>query len=314
MNFWKDKSVIVTGGAGFLGKVVVQQLEAKGCTNITVPRSAQCDLRKTSAIRKLYTQARPDIVIHLAAVVGGIGANRENPGKFFYDNLMMGVELIEQARQMGIPKLVAIGTICAYPKFTPVPFKEDNIWDGYPEETNAPYGLAKKMLLVQSQAYRQQYGFNSIYLLPVNLYGPGDNFLLSSSHVIPALIRKCVEAKKSGAREITVWGTGRATREFLYVDDAARGILLAAEKYNSSEPVNIGAGFEISIKDLVELIVKLTKFKGSVVWDATKPDGQPRRCLDTTRARKEFGFEAKVSFEAGLKKTIAWYEKNPSLD
>ena len=312
MNFWKDKSVIVTGGAGFLGKVVVQQLEAKGCTNITVPRSAQCDLRKTSAIRKLYTQARPDIVIHLAAVVGGIGANRENPGKFFYDNLMMGVELIEQARQMGIAKVVAIGTICAYPKFCPVPFKEDTIWDGYPEETNAPYGLAKKMLLVQSQAYRQQYGFNSIYLLPVNLYGPDDNFSLASSHVIPALIRKCVEAKQQGAKEISVWGTGKATREFLYVDDAARGIILAAEKYNSSEPVNLGAGFEISIKDLVILIVKLTKFKGKIVWDASKPDGQPRRCLDTTRAKKEFGFEAKVSFETGLKKTIAWYEKNPS--
>ena len=295
-------------GAGFLGRVVVDQLKAKGCKHITVPRSAQFDLRKTSAIRKLYTQARPDMVIHLAAVVGGIGANRENPGKFFYDNLMMGVELMEQARQMGIPKFVAIGTICAYPKFCPVPFKEDNIWDGYPEETNAPYGLAKKMLLVQSQAYRQQYGFNSIYLLPVNLYGPGDNFSLESSHVIPALIRKCVEAKKRGDKQITVWGTGRATREFLYVDDAARGIILAAEKYNSSEPVNLGAGFEISIKKLVDLIAKLTKFKGEIVWDKTKPDGQPRRCLDTTRARKEFGFKAKVSFEIGLKKTIAWYE------
>jgi len=309
--FWKDKRVIVTGGGGFLGRVVVDQLKAKGCRHITVPRSARYDLRKTSAIRKLYTQARPDMVIHLAAVVGGIGANRENPGKFFYDNLMMGVELMEQARRMGVPKFVAIGTICAYPKFCPVPFKEDTIWDGYPEETNAPYGLAKKMLLVQSQAYRQQYGFNSIYLLPVNLYGPGDNFAVSSSHVIPALIRKCVEAKARGDRQIIVWGTGRATREFLYVDDAARGIILAAEKYNSSEPVNLGAGFEISIKKLVVLIARLTKFKGEIVWDAGKPDGQPRRCLDTTRARKEFGFEAKVSFEAGLKKTIAWYERNP---
>jgi len=311
MSFWKDKRVIVTGGAGFLGRVVVDQLEHKGCKHITVPRSQQFDLRKTSSIRKLYTQARPDMIIHLAAVVGGIGANRENPGKFFYDNLMMGVELMEQARQMNVPKFVAIGTICAYPKFCPVPFKEDTIWDGYPEETNAPYGLAKKMLLVQSQAYRQQYGYNSIYLLPVNLYGPGDNFSWESSHVIPALIRKCVDAKKRGDKQIIVWGTGKATREFLYVDDAARGIILASEKYNSSEPVNLGAGFEISIKKLVELIVKLTKFKGEIVWDQTKPDGQPRRCLDTTRARKEFGFEAKVSFEAGLKKTIAWYARNP---
>ena len=314
MSFWKDKRVVVTGGAGFLGRVVVEQLEDKGCKHIVVPRSANCDLRKSSSIRKLYTQARPDMVIHLAAVVGGIGANRENPGKFFYDNLMMGVELMEQARQMGIPKFVATGTICAYPKFCPVPFKEDTIWDGYPEETNAPYGLAKKMLLVQSQAYRQQYGFNSIYLLPVNLYGPADNFSWASSHVIPALIRKCVEAKERKTKQITVWGTGRAPREFLYVDDAARGIILASEKYNSSEPVNLGAGFEISIKDLIGLIVKLTKFKGAVVWDASKPDGQPRRCLDTVRARKEFGFQAKVSFEAGLKKTIAWYEQNPSKD
>ena len=312
MSFWKDKRVVVTGGAGFLGQVLVRQLQQKGCQEITVPRSAQFDLRKTSAIRKLYAQARPDMVIHLAAVVGGIGANRENPGKFFYDNLMMGVELMEQARQMGIAKFVAIGTICAYPKFTPLPFKEDNLWNGYPEETNAPYGLAKKMLLVQSQAYRQQYGFNSIYLLPVNLYGPGDNFSWASSHVIPALIRKCVEAKMRGDKEIIVWGTGRATREFLYVDDAARGIILAAEKYDSSEPVNLGAGFEISIKKLVDLIVRLTKFKGKIVWDKAKPDGQPRRCLDTTRARKEFGFVAKVPFETGLKKTIAWYESNPS--
>jgi len=250
------------------------------------------------------------MVIHLAAVVGGIGANRENPGKFFYDNLMMGVELMEQARQMAVPKFVAIGSICAYPKFCPVPFKEDKIWDGYPEETNAPYGLAKKMLLVQSQAYRQQYKFNSIYLLPVNLYGPHDNFSPESSHVIPALVRKCVEARHNGESHITVWGTGQATREFLYVDDAARGIVLAAEKYNSSQPVNLGAGFEISIKKLAEMIVKLTKFKGGIIWDDSKPDGQPRRCLDTSRARKEFGFEAKVPFEGGLKTTIEWFERS----
>jgi len=311
MGFWKDKRVVVTGGGGFLGRVVVEQLRKKGCKHITAPRSAQFDLRKSSAIHKLFTQARPDMVIHLAAVVGGIGANRENPGKFFYDNLIMGVELMELARRMGIAKFVAIGTICAYPKFCPVPFKENNIWDGYPEETNAPYGLAKKMLLVQSQAYRQQYGFNSIYLLPVNLYGPGDNFSWGTSHVIPALIRKCIEAKAQGHKHITVWGTGRATREFLYVDDAARGIIMAAEKYNNSDPVNLGAGFEISIKKLVNLIVKLTKFKGDIVWDTSKPDGQPRRCLDTTRARKEFGFKAKVPFEMGLKKTIDWYERNP---
>ncbi len=312
MNYWNDKRVVVTGGGGFLSRVVVEQLRHKGCKHIIVPRSARFDLRKNSAIRKLYTRARPDMVIHLAAVVGGIGANLENPGKFFYDNLIMGVELMEQARRMGIAKFVAIGTICAYPKFCPVPFKEAHLWDGYPEETNAPYGLAKKMLLVQSQAYRQQYGFNSIYLLPVNLYGPGDNFSWGTSHVIPALIRKCVEAKERGDNHITVWGTGRATREFLYVDDAARGIILAAEKYNSSDPVNLGAGFEISIKKLVDLIVKLTKFKGEIIWDASKPDGQPRRCLDTTRARKEFGFEVKIPFETGLKKTIAWYVGNPS--
>ncbi|MBF0510819.1 MAG: GDP-L-fucose synthase [Candidatus Omnitrophica bacterium] len=310
LNFWKNKRVIVTGGAGFLGRVLVSQLKPKGPNSIVVPRSAEFDLRKTAAIRRLYKQARPDMVIHLAAVVGGIGANRENPGKFFYDNLMMGVELMEQARQMGIPKFVAIGTICAYPKFCPVPFKEDNIWDGFPEETNAPYGLAKKMLLVQAQAYRQQYGFNAIYLLPVNLYGPGDNFDPKSSHVIPALIRKCLEAKERGDSSITVWGTGQATREFLYVDDAARGIILAAERFNGAQPVNLGAGFEISIKQLIQLIVELTRFKGKIIWDSTKPDGQPRRCLDTSRAYKEFGFKAKVSFETGLKRTIAWFQEN----
>ncbi|MEI7997928.1 MAG: GDP-L-fucose synthase [Candidatus Omnitrophota bacterium] len=307
MSFWSDKKVIVTGGAGFLGRVVVDMLKEKGCRYIVVPRSKEFDLRKSSAIRKLYRQEKPNMVIHLAAVVGGIGANQDNPGKFFYDNLMMGVELLEQARQFQIPKVVTVGTICAYPKFTPVPFKEDNLWNGYPEETNAPYGIAKKALLVQSQAYRQQYGYNSIYLLPVNLYGPWDNFDLQSSHVIPALIRKCIEAKRAKAPFITVWGTGKATREFLYVDDAARGIVLAAEKYNSSDPVNLGAGFEISIKDLVALIVKLTGFKGEVVWDKSKPDGQPRRCLDTSRAQEKFGFKAKVSFEQGLKKTIHWY-------
>ena len=310
MSFWKNKRVIVTGGAGFVGRVIVQELKNKNCGQITVPRSKEVDLRKTAAIRKLYTQAKPDLVIHLAASVGGIGANRDNPGKFFYDNLIMGLELIEQARQFQIPKFVIAGTICAYPKYCPVPFKEDNLWNGYPEETNAPYGIAKKALLVQSQAYRQQYGFNSIYLLPVNLYGPGDNFDLNSSHVIPALIRKCLEAKQRKDKQVVVWGTGKATREFLYVDDAAHGILLAAEEYNSSEPVNIGAGFEISIKDLVKLIVKLTGYQGKVVWDKTKPDGQPRRCLDISRAYKEFGFKAKVEFEQGLKKTIQWYLKS----
>ncbi len=307
MGFWTNKKVIVTGGAGFLGKEVVRQLKRKGCKEIIVPRSKDCDLCDLSAIKKLLTKTKPDMIIHLAAVVGGIGANRENPGKFFYENLMMGVQLIDQARLLHVPKVVAVGTICAYPKFCPVPFKEESIWDGYPEETNAPYGLAKKMLLVQSQAYRQQYGYNSIYLLPVNLYGPEDNFDPNSSHVIPALIRKCVEAKERNAKEIVVWGTGKATREFLYVEDAARGIILAAEKYNSSEPVNLGAGFEISIKDLVKTIVRLTGFKGNVVWDKSKPDGQPRRCLDTKRARKEFGFTARVKFEQGLKKTIRWY-------
>ncbi|OGX38767.1 MAG: GDP-fucose synthetase [Omnitrophica WOR_2 bacterium RIFCSPHIGHO2_02_FULL_52_10] len=311
MSFWEDKKVVVTGGAGFLGKSVVELLSRKGCTNIFIPRSKTYDLRKAGAIKRMLETANPDFIIHLAAVVGGIGANKDNPGKFFYDNLMMGVELMDQARIFGVKKFVAIGTICAYPKFTPVPFTEDDLWDGYPEETNAPYGLAKKMLLVQSQAYRQQYGFNSIYLLPVNLYGPHDNFFPQySSHVIPAVIKKCFDAIKAGKKSIKVWGTGDPTREFLYVDDAANGIVLAAEKYNKSEPVNIGSGFEISIKDLIHMIARLTGFEGKINWDTAKPDGQPRRLLDVTRAKKEFGFEAKVGLEEGLKKTIQWYEEN----
>lgn len=310
MGFWHNKRVMVTGGAGFLGSYVTAKLQALGTKDIFIPRAEEYDLVQMSAVKKAYADARPDIVIHLAAVVGGIGANRENPGKYFYDNLMMGVQLIEEGRQAGIEKFVALGTICCYPKFTPVPFKEDDIWNGYPEETNAPYGLAKKMLLVQAQAYRQQYGMNAIFLMPVNLYGPRDNFDPKSSHVIPALIKKVFDAKQAGEKSITVWGTGKATREFLYAEDAAEGILLAAEKYNKPDPVNLGAGFEISIKDLVELIVKLTGFKGEILWDATKPDGQPRRMLDVSRAKKEFGFQAKTSFEEGLKKTIEWYQRH----
>ena len=304
-----DQRIAVTGGAGFLGQVVVNMLEKKGCREIFVVRSKEYDLRKQAAIKRLYQQVRPNMVIHLAASVGGIGANRDNPGRYLYENTIMGLELMEQARHHGVTKFVTVGTICAYPKFTPVPFKEEDLWNGYPEETNAPYGVAKKLLLVQSQAYREQYGLNAIYLLPVNLYGPGDNFDPSSSHVIPALIKKCVDAKRQNADSITVWGTGKATRVFLYVDDAARGIVLAAQKYDKPDPVNIGAGFEISIRDLVAMIVKLTGFKGKVDWDKSKPDGQPRRCLDTTRAKAEFGFEAKTSFESGLKKTIQWYIK-----
>jgi len=318
MSFWSNKRVLVTGGAGFLGSRVVKKLKEHRCQNVFVPRSKDYDLVQMEAVKRLYKDSEPDIVIHLAAKVGGIRANQATPGKFFYDNLMMGVQMMEIGRQVGIEKFVAIGTICAYPKFTPVPFKEENLWDGYPEETNAPYGLAKKMLLVQAQAYRQQYGFNAIYLLPVNLYGPGDNFDPESSHVIPALIKKCIDAQKSHTYSpftihhspIIVWGTGRATREFLYVEDAAEAIVLAAEKYNKSDPVNIGAGFEIKIKDLVELIVKLTGFKGKIKWDTSKPDGQPRRCLDTKKAEEEFGFKASTSLEFGLKKTIEWY-KNP---
>ncbi len=306
-SWFATKRIVVTGGAGFLGSNVIRKLKERGCKEIFVPRSNDYNLVEMEAVQRLYSDAKPDIVIHLAARVGGIGANMNNPGSFFYNNLMMGVQLIEQGRLYGIEKFVAIGTICAYPKFTPVPFKEENLWNGYPEETNAPYGLAKKMLLVQSQAYRQQYGFNAIYLLPVNLYGPEDNFAPDSSHVIPALIKKVFDAKDKGERKIVAWGSGKPTREFLYVDDAAEGIVLATEKYNKSDPVNLGAGFEISIKDLAEIICRLSDFDGKIEWDRSKPDGQPRRCLDTSRAKKEFGFEAKMDFREGLKKTIEWY-------
>ena len=307
MSFWANKKITVTGGAGFLGAVIVKKLRQYGCPNVFVPRARDYNLLELSEIKKLYQDSQPDIVIHLAAQVGGIGANRQNPGKFFYDNLIMGTQLIEMGRRVGLEKFVAIGTICAYPKFSPIPFKEEDLWNGYPEETNAPYGLAKKMMLVQSQAYRQQYGFNSIFLLPVNLYGPRDNFDLESSHVIPALIRKCVEANRRGEKKVTVWGTGTPTREFLYVEDAAEGILMATEHYNSSEPVNLGSGQEISIKSIATLIAKLTGFVGEFVWDSSKPDGQSRRCLDITRAEKEFGFKAQVELEEGLKRTIDWY-------
>jgi GDP-L-fucose synthase len=307
MNFWEGKRVVVTGGAGFLGSVVVKKLQTRGITEVVVPRRSDYDLVKWDHVARLYDDARPDIVIHLAGNVGGIGANRANPGRFFYDNLMMGVQMMEYGRRQGISKFVAVGTICSYPKHTPVPFKEEDLWNGYPEETNAPYGLAKKMLLVQAQAYREQYGFNAIFLLPVNLYGPRDNFDLETSPAIPAIIRKCVDAVECGANEVVLWGTGRATREFLHVDDAAEGILLATEKYDGSDPVNLGAGMETSIRDLAGLIARLTGFKGCIVWDITKPDGQPRRSLDTSRAFAKFGFRAGIPFEAGLKETIEWY-------
>lgn len=308
-TFLENKRIVVTGGAGFLGAVVVEKLKQRGCKEIFVPRSDKYDLVEYQAVRKMYLDFKPEVVIHLAARVGGIGANLENPGKFFYDNLMMGVQLIEEGRRQGIEKFVAIGTICSYPKFAAIPFREEDLWNGYPEETNAPYGLAKKMLLVQSQAYRQQYDFNSIVLFPVNLYGPGDNFDPKTSHVIPALIRKCFEAKIKEETSITVWGTGTPTREFLYVEDAAEGIVLAAENYNKSEPINLGTGSEISIKELVGRIANLTGFSGKIIWDSSKPDGQPRRCLDTVKAYKEFGFKARTSFETGLKETIEWYQK-----
>ena len=304
------KSVLVTGGAGFLGHYVISALKKIGYKNILAPTEKEYDLVDMGAVKRLLRDAKPDIVIHLAAKVGGIGYNQEKPGEMFYDNLMMGVQLMDESRKMGVQKFVAIGTICAYPKFTSIPFKEKDLWNGYPEETNAPYGLAKKMLLVQAQAYRQQYGFNAIFLMPVNMYGPGDNFNPGSSHVIPALIKKCFDAKTEFRNEIVIWGTGKATREFLYVEDCAKAIVLATEKYNKSEPVNIGSGFEISIKDLAGLIAKLTGYKGKIVWDKSKPDGQPRRRLDTSQAKKEFGFSAKVDFREGLKKMIEWYENS----
>ena len=306
-EFWTKTRFLVTGGGGFLGQSLLEGLRRRGAASVLAPRSRECDLRREAAIAGLLERHRPEVILHLAAVVGGIGANRANPGKYFYENLIMGVQLMEQARRCGVRKFVAVGTVCAYPKFAKVPFREDEIWDGYPEETNAPYGLAKKMLLVQAQAYRQQYGFNAIYLLPVNLYGPRDNFDPESSHVIPALIRKCLEARRDGAPFMEVWGTGSASREFLYVDDCAEGILLATERYDKPDPVNLGSGQELSIKDLVLTIARLTGFTGEIRWDATKPDGQPRRGLDVSRARAEFGFQARVPFEEGLRRTIAWY-------
>jgi len=304
----RDKCIVVTGGGGFLGRHVVQILQERGCGNIFVPGRAQYDLTSEAAVWCLYRDARPKVVIHLAAVGGGIGANRANPGRFAYENLVMGAMLLEHARRAGVEKFVTIGTICAYPKFTAVPFREEDLWNGYPEETNAPYGLAKKMLLVQGQAYRQQYDFNAIYLLPVNLYGPGDNFDPESSHVIPAIIRKCLEAIERKGPEIVCWGDGTPTREFIYVEDCAEAIVVATERYDGAEPVNIGAGFEIPIKELVELIAELTGFEGQIVWDTTKPNGQPRRCLDTSRALKHFGFRAKTDFREGLRRTIDWYQ------
>ncbi len=302
------RRVMVTGGGGFLGTVVVRRLEAAGATDIFVPRSRDYDLRTKDGIDRALADGDPELVIHLAAVVGGIGANRENPGRFFYENAIMGVQLMEQSRLAGVEKFVTVGTVCSYPKFTPVPFREEDLWNGYPEDTNAPYGLAKKMLLVQGEAYRAQYGFNVIHLIPVNLYGPGDNFDPASSHVIPALIKKCVDARDAGADHIDVWGTGAASREFLYIDDAAEGIVLAAEHYDGTEPVNLGAGREITIRELVELITRLTYFTGELHWDTSQPDGQIRRALDVSRARKRFGFQARISFEEGLWRTVEWYE------
>lgn len=312
MAFWLNKRVLVTGGAGFLGSAVVNRLKSAGCQNICVPRSKDYDLCDQETIKRLYRHARPQIVIHLAAIVGGIGANRANPGRFFYANAIMGIQMMEYARRFGVDKFVAVGTVCAYPKFARVPFKEDELWNGYPEETNAPYGLAKKMMLVQAQAYRAQYGFNAIYLLPVNLYGPGDHFDLDTSHVIPALIRKCVEAKENHDKKIVLWGDGSPTREFLYVEDAAEAIVLAAERYNRGDPVNLGTGDEISIRDLAYLITREVGFSGDIAWDTTKPNGQPRRCLDTSRAQRYFGFRARHGLSEGIGKTILWYLANRS--
>jgi GDP-L-fucose synthase len=303
-----DRRVCVTGSGGFLGSYLVDGLRARGCNNLALPRKADYNLIDGRAIERLFEAVEPQVVFHLAATVGGIGANRDNPGLFFYENAMMGIQLIECARKYAVEKIVLVGTVCAYPKFATVPFREDEIWDGYPEETNAPYGIAKKAMLVQAQAYREQYGLNGIYLLPVNLYGPRDNFDMKSSHVIPALIRKTLEARESGAREIVCWGDGSATREFLYAGDAAEGMILAAEHFDGAAPVNLGSGFEISIRELAETVAEFCYFDGEIVWDTTKPNGQPRRKLDTTRARSEFGFEAKTSLRDGLKKTIQWYE------
>jgi len=310
MTFWDSKRVVVTGGNGFLGSFVAAKLRQRGCRELLLPRSAKYDLRVESDVARLFEDTRPDIFIHLAAVVGGIGANREHPGRFFYDNAIMGIHAIEQARLCGIEKFVCVGTVCSYPKFTPVPFREETLWDGYPEETNAPYGLAKKMLLVQLQSYRQEYGTSGIYLIPVNLYGPRDNFDLNSSHVIPALIRKCFEARQARSPRIVVWGTGAPTREFLYVEDAAEAIVLAAERYDGPDPINLGSGNEISIRELVSLITELVGYCGAVEWDPSMPDGQPRRCLDTSRAEREFGWRAQVPFRAGLERTIAWFLKS----
>jgi GDP-L-fucose synthase len=308
MTFWSDRRVMVTGGAGFLGTAVLRRLQEAGARNVFVPRSSSYDLRTLEGVRRALTAGSPDLVIHLAAVVGGIGANQANPGRFFHDNAVMGIHLMEESRLASVDKFVTIGTVCSYPKFTPVPFREEDLWTGYPEETNAPYGLAKKMLLVQGQAYRDQYGFNVIHLIPVNLYGPGDNFDPASSHVIPALIRKAIEARDANVPSIAVWGTGAASREFLFVEDAAEGIVLGAEHYDDPEPVNLGVGREITIRELVELIARLTGFHGEVQWDPSRPDGQPRRALDVTRARERFGFISHTSFQEGLTRTIDWYE------
>lgn len=309
-GYWESRRVCVTGGAGFLGSYIIEKLQQRNAGTVFIPKIEDYDLTDPASISRMLEASHPDIILHLAAQVGGIGANREHPAEFFYNNLMMGVQLMHQAWQSEVEKFVALGTVCAYPKFTPVPFKEDDLWNGYPEETNAPYGLAKKMLLVQAQSYRQQYGYNAIFLLPVNLYGPRDNFDLHSSHVIPALIRKCIEAREAGLSEVVVWGDGSPSREFIYAEDAAEGILLASEKYNGAEPVNIGSGFEIRIKDLAGLISRLSGFKGKIVFDPTKPNGQPRRALDVSRAEQEFGFKARVGFEEGLRRTIEWYEQH----